>query len=170
MSWSEPTRRGLIALAGAGLVSGCLRPMLAADGDAASLRGRIALPEIDGRTGYYMTRRLADRLGKAESAEFRLEVDLTLSERDFAIAQDSSVTRRTVTAVGRWRLLPVDGGDPIITGQEVAESGYNESSALYATRVTARDIERRVTEAVADAIARTVLARARTVTDAAAAS
>jgi len=170
MSCSEPTRRGLVALIGAGLLSGCLRPMLAKTGASSDLRGRIALPEIAGRTGYHLTRRLEDRLGRPGTPDYRLTVGLELRRRGLAIAQDRAITRRTVTAVATWELTPRGADAPVLTGREIAESGYNETGSLYATETTARDIERRLAEEVAERIARTVLARADTVLAAAPAS
>ena len=168
MSWSEPTRRGLLALTLAGLAGGCLRPMLAEDGRARALTGRIELPAVAGRRGYHLSRRLAARLGTPTDPQFRLEVDLAFRSRGLAIAQDRAITRRTVTATARWRLLrPGRDGPPVLTGRERAESGYNETGSLYASQVTARDIERRLAEELAERIARTIQARADTVAAAA---
>ena len=167
MSWSDPTRRALLGLSLAGLAGGCFRPMLAERAPARALDGRIALPVMSGRTGYHLTRRLEDRLGTPRSPDYRLEVDLALRTRGLAIAQDRAITRRTVTATARWRLVRPGRDAPVLAGTELAESGYNETGALYATRVTARDIERRLAEEVAERIARTIQARAGTVAAAA---
>lgn len=162
MSWSEPGRRAVLALFLSGLAGGCFRPMLAEGTRARETSGRIALPAIDGRKGYYLTRRLRDRLGAPRAPDFRLGVDLALERRGLAISQDRAVTRRTVTATARWRLVRSDSGDPVLEGRERAQSGYNETGALYATRVTARAIERRLVEEIAERIARTIQARAET--------
>lgn len=167
MSWCDPTRRGLLAAGGALALSGCLRPMLAEDTTARALDGRISFPRIDGRQGYFLVRRLEDRLGTPARPDFALSVGLDLRTQGLAIAQDRSITRRTVTATARWQLLPRGAEAPVLTGQEIVESGYNESGDLYATEVAARDIERRVVEEIAERIARTIQAEAERVAAAA---
>lgn len=160
MSSFDPGRRALLAALGPLLAGGCLRPMLAEDGEAARLRGRIALPRIDGRIGYHLVRRLEARLGAPAEPDHRLEVALTTRDTGVAIAPDGSVTRRTVTAQARWRLLAKGGAAPVLSGREVARSGYNATTSLSASRVAARTVERRLAETIAEAISREILARA----------
>lgn len=160
MSWSEPPRRALLAALVALPAAGCFRPMLAERGEARALDGRIALPRIDGRQGYYLTRRLEDRLGRPGRPDYRLAVRLDFRTRGLAITRKSAITRRTVTATAEWRLIPDGADEPVLQGRELAESGYNETGALYATTVTARDVERRLAEELAERIARSIQARA----------
>jgi hypothetical protein len=152
----------LLALA-AGLVSGCFRPMLAEDSAASALRGKIVLPPIDGRLGYHLHQRLEDRLGTARDADYRLQVALTTRDTGLAIAQDNTVTRRTVTAVAVWTLRARGVGAPVLRGQEVVESGYNATASLYATRTVERDIEERLAQEIAERISRRIQAQAETV-------
>lgn len=160
MSWSDPTRRALLAGLPLLLASGCLRPMLAEDGPAAEIRGRIALPPIDGRIGYHLSRRLEERLGTPSDPQHSLAVQVATRDTGLAIEPDGSVTRRTVTATARWQLVPRGGGAPVLSGREVARSGYNATTSLYASRVAARTVERRLAEELAERISREILARA----------
>lgn len=154
MSWS---RRAILALSTIPL-SGCFRPMLAEDAPASKLRGRVALPEIGDRFGYHLTKSLEDRLGKPNDPVWRLAVVTELMERGLAVAQDNSVTRITLTASADWRLVR-DGKD-VLRDSVSAQSGYNATSSLFATRQTRRDIERRLARDLGERIARTVLAEA----------
>ena len=99
---SSSDRRTLLRGLGAGAallaLPGCLRPMLAEDSAATSLRGRIDLPPIDGRIGYHLYKRLEDRLGTPVRPDYRLDVNLTFRDRGLAISQDDAVTRITMTA------------------------------------------------------------------------
>ncbi|MEM9146234.1 MAG: LPS assembly lipoprotein LptE [Pseudomonadota bacterium] len=166
MSCSEPDRRGRRALLLAALampLAGCFRPMLAETEPATALRGRIALPPVDGRIGYHLTLRLEERLGQPQAPDHRLEVTVTTTDRGLAIAQDNSVTRRTVTATAQWRLIgPAEDGSrgPVLSGREVTRSGYNATTSLFASRVAARTVERRLAEDLAERISRDILARA----------
>lgn len=157
---SSCERRALLLAAPALLLAGCLRPMLAETGDAAALRGRIALPPIDGPVGYHLARRLEERLGTPSRSDHRLEIAVVTSDTGLAIAQDNSITRRTVTATATWRLWRDGAAEPVLANVEVARSGYNATTSLYASRVAARTTERRLAEDLAERIAREILARA----------
>ncbi|MEM6905426.1 MAG: LPS assembly lipoprotein LptE [Pseudomonadota bacterium] len=158
MSWFE--RRGVLAGLGAMALSGCFRPMLAEDSPAASMRGRVALPEIDGRLGYYLYQSLEDRLGAAQDPVWRLSVSVKTEERGLAIAQDNSVTRVSVTAVAEWALFEAGQSEAVLRDREVTQSGYNATASLFATRETRRDVERRLARDLGERISRAVLARA----------
>jgi hypothetical protein len=134
--------------------------MLAEGEPAAAVRGRIALPKIDGRLGYFLGKSLEDRLGRPEQPTYRLKVKTVLRDRDLAIAQDSSVTRKTLIARATWSLVPIGGGAPVIEDRIQVQSGYNATTSLFATRQTQLDIERRLARDIGERIARAVLARA----------
>lgn len=160
MSWSRRSVLGVAAGAAPLALAGCFRPMLASGTPAAGLRGRIALPPIDGRLGYHLTRRLEERLGRPAGPDLRLEVVLTTRDTGLAIAQDNTVTRRTVTATADWRLLGPGQAEPLIARRQSVRSGYNATTSLYASRVAERTVERRLAEDIAERIAREIFAEA----------
>ena len=144
----------------AGLLGGCLRPMLAADGPSAALIGRIRLPEFDDRFGFYLNAGLRDRLGRGGAGDFRLEVKTRIERGDLAISQDNAVTRISLTAIADWALYPAGGSEPVLTDRAVSQSGYNSTASLFATRAARLDIERRLARDLGERIARSLLARA----------
>ena len=155
--------RRLVLLGGAALLtSGCFRPMLASDGPASGLRGKVKLPAIDGRFGYFMVKSLEDRLGHEDQPTYRLDVETTITERGLAVAQDNSATRVTLVAEAQWVLWREGAGSdqPVLRDKAVTQSGYGATSSLYATRQTRRDIERRLARDLGERIARSLLARA----------
>ena len=177
MSWSDPrqvSRREALAHLGGqlllggllpGFLGGCFRPMLAEDGPSAGLIGRVRLPEFDDRFGFYLNASLRDRLGRAQTADFRLEVKTRIERGDLAITQDSAVTRISLTAIADWALYPAGGAEaaprePVLQGRAVSQSGYNSTASLFATRAAKLDIERRLARDLGERIARSLLARA----------
>ncbi len=163
MSWSD--RRKVLAHLGGvlllgGLGGGCFRPMLAEDSPSTALIGRIRLPEFDDRFGFYLNASLRDRLGRAQTADFRLEVKTRIERGDLAITQDSAVTRISLTAIADWALYPAGGSEPVLTDRAVSQSGYNSTASLFATRAARLDIERRLARDLGERIARSLLARA----------
>lgn len=161
MSWFD--RRAILGSGLAALslpLAGCFRPMLAETGAADDLRGRIALPEIDGRFGYHLYRSLEQRLGTPADPVWRLEIRTSLEEDDLAITPDSAITRKSLTAKADYRLLRIDGGAPVLADTVYSQSGYNSTASLYATRVVARDTEERLARDLGERIARRILAAA----------
>lgn len=159
---SSCSRRAVLLGMGPGLLvlPGCLRPMLAADGPAAVLRGRIELPRVDDRFSYYLEESLAARLGRAEAKEYRLDISRKVSEAGIAIARDNSATRITLLVEANWRLTRIADGAQMMSDTLTVQSGYNATTSLYATRQTRRDIERRLARDLGERIARAIMARA----------
>ena len=159
--WSSDRRKALSILLAAGLTqAACLRPMLAENRGAISLRHRIALPPVDDRFGYYLNRSLAERFGKPRQTDYRLDVNTTISERGIAITQDDSVTRVTLSVTATWSLWQEGAAEPVLADRVSAQSGYNAATSLFATRQTRRDIERRLARDIGERISRSILSRA----------
>ena len=163
MSWLD--RRRLLALTlmspAAVTLSACFQPMLAEGEISRNLRGRIALPSIDGRFGYFLSRSLEDRLGEAESVDWVLSVDPHISRQGLAVAQDNSVTRVTLFARADWQLRKRSTGAVVLSDQAFSQSGYNATTSLFATRQTEQDIERRLARDIGERIARRIYANAK---------
>jgi hypothetical protein len=157
-------RLGGTFLIGGALLSlplgGCFRPMLAEDSASSAMIGRVGLPEVSDRFGYYLNDSLRDRLGRPDSETFRLEVSTRIDRGNLAIAQDNAVTRISLTATADWALFPVGATEPLLTGRAVSQSGYNSTASLFATRAAKQDIERRLARDLGERIARSLLARA----------
>ena len=142
------------------VLAGCFRPMLAADGPSAKIRGQISLPGVDDRFGYFLDESLARWLGRADNGEYRLVVARSISEAGLAIAQDNSATRITLRVRARWQLIRSGDGAEVLADDVALQSGYNATTSLYATRQTRRDIERRLARDLGERIARAIQARA----------
>ena len=162
MSWSDRRQalRGLATTVLLAPLSACFRPMLAEQSTASKLRGRIALPQIDDRLGYHLYQSLESRLGKPGITDYALTVGIKTTSRGFAVAQDNSVTRISVTARANWALYADGVAEPILSNIAISESGYNSTDSLFATRQAELDIERRLANDLGERISRAILARA----------
>ena len=127
---------------------------------SAALIGRIRLPDFDDRFGFYLNASLRDRLGRAQTGEFRLGVKTRIERSGLAITQDNAVTRISLTAIADWSLYPAEGSEPVLQGRAVSQSGYNSTASLFATRAAKLDIERRLARDLGERIARSLLAQA----------
>ena len=139
-------------------VAGCFRPMLAEGEVSSSIRGRIAMPEIDGRFGYFLSKSLEDRLGETETADWVLSVTHNVTRRGLAVASDNSVTRITLFARADWQLRRRSNGSVVLSDQVTSQSGFNATTSLFATRQTEQDIERRLARDIGERIARRIYA------------
>ncbi len=156
-------RRVLAALGGLGgtfALAGCFRPMLAKDGRASTLLGRVELPPVDDRMGYYLHQSLRDRFGDTQVAEYRLEVSMRTETTGLGITQDDSITRIRLRAFANFRLFRTGEPRPVLTGAVTSESGYSSTSSLYATRRISETVERRLATDLGDRIARRIFAAA----------
>lgn len=146
---------------GGGLgLSGCFRPMLAEDSAAADIAGRIALPVVDGRFGYFLTKSLEERLGVPSDLKWTLTVSHQVRSSGLAVAQDNSVTRITLTATADWFLKDRSTGAVVLQDQTVSRSGYNATTSLFATRQAEQDVRRRLARDLGERIARRIQANA----------
>ena len=160
---SSFNRRALLGWAlcgGATAVSGCFRPMLAEGSSETRLRGKIALPKSDGRFEYHLSKSLKDRLGTPSSTEWSLEVTTKIGKQEFAVAQDNSVTRITLTATSNWTLRKRSTGEVLLNEVAFSQSGYSATTSLFATRQTELDLERRLARDIGERISRRIYANA----------
>lgn len=148
------------AIGATSLLAGCFRPMLAEVGRQAELRGRIAMPNIDGRFGYFLSRSLEDQLGETTQAEWVLEVSSNITRSGLAVAQDNSVTRITLQANANWVLRKRSTGAVVLSETATSQSGFNATTSLFATRQTERDVERRLARDIGERISRRIYAKA----------
>lgn len=165
MSLSDRRAFLSVLMMGTGLtMSGCFRPMLAAGGSASSLLGKVSLPAIDGRFGYFLSKSLEDRLGAPAETAWTLSVSHRIQRSDLAVSSDNSVTRITLTAIANWTLRQRSNGAVVLSDQVVVRSGYNATTSLFATRQAKQDIERRLARDIGERIARRIQANAEDLT------
>ena len=128
MSWSEPRRAVLAALA-AGLAA-CLAacgftPLYAPGSPAAGMGGRVEVAVVEGAPGFAMREELTSRLGPATAATHRLDVTLALEQTGVALTQQDVTTRYNVTGTAGYALVPLAGGPPVASGTVRAITGYS---------------------------------------------
>lgn len=158
MWWSDPRR---LVAAAALLLAGCgFEPLYAPSGPAAALTGTVDVGVIQGTPGFSMRERLVDRLGPAEAARWRLDVDLSFEKRGVAITEKDVTSRFDVTGIAIWSLTPLGTDAPGLQGEERATTGYSaptsDTSSAYAILSAQRDAEERLAVLLADRIARRV--------------
>lgn len=148
-------------LAALALVAACgFEPLYDPAGPAAGAAGKVDVGVIDGQPGFAMRDRLVARLGLASAATHRLDVNLAFEKSGVAITQKDVTSRFDVTGTAEWKLTPLAGDRPVLSGTETAVTGYSaptsETSSAFAILSAQRDAEERLAETLADRIAQRV--------------
>lgn len=143
------------------LLAACgFEPLYDPAGPAAGAAGRVDIGVIDGQPGFAMRDRLVARLGLAQGATHRLDVDLSFDKSGVAITEKDVTSRFDITGTADWKLTPLAGDRPVLSGTETAVTGYSaptsETSSAFAILSAQRSAEERLAETLADRIAQRV--------------
>ena len=155
-------------LAAAVALSSCgLRPLYGGGSSSpvASALRSIEVAPIAGQVGWLMHNKLTDRLGDppADSAAYRLEIELDDNITGFGIRGDRAVTRERRTLRARYRLVDLANGGVVLDATAGSDAGIDVVSSEYATVAAEQSAVERLSEVVADQIvARLGLFAART--------
>jgi len=160
-------RVALLIAASLALAACGLRPLYGGGSSssiAASLRS-IEVAPIAGQVGWLMHNKLSDRLGAtgADTAAYRLEVELDDNITGFGIRGDRAVTRERRTLRARYRLVDLRNGGVVLDATAGSDAGIDVVSSEYATVAAEQSAVERLSDVVADQIvARLGLFAART--------
>lgn len=171
MSWSDhpPLPRSscaataLLVLASVGL-SGCFAPMyLGGDANLGAQLRAISVDPVPDSLGHYLHDQLITNLnGTGDSAAPRYRLQLTSTER-VQTALIDIVTQRaqdaTVVTDITYKLIPIQGGAPLVSGTVTSAAVYDRSAQRFANIRGARDAEIRDAKTVADQITTQIAAQ-----------
>jgi LPS-assembly lipoprotein len=155
MSWCRPSRRTL--LAALPLLAACgFTPLYGEGTPAAGMAGRVDVAPILGGPGFAMREELTRRLGPASAPTHVLEVEFALDRVGVALTQENVTTRYNVVGIADYRLTPLAGGAPVLTGSLRAVTGYSapaeNTGSAFASRAAERDAGQRLAVDLADQI------------------
>lgn len=153
---SSDRRTLLLALAALG---GCgFAPVYAPGGPGAGLRGRIDVAAPADEEGWFLVRRLEQRLGTPEAATYGLIAELRLAQKSVGFLPDGSISRFTVDGQVDWKLTALSDGSVLLSGVERSFASYSATSTTVATIQAERDTRRRLMVQLADQIVARILA------------
>ncbi len=161
MSWSEPSRRGVLGLLAALPAAACGFAPLYGDGaPAAKMAGRVDVAPVeaglDSRPAFDMHEALTRRLGTAADPTYRLVVTLSLRTTGTALTQENVTTRFDVLGSADYKLVPLAGGPAVTSGTVRSVTGFNApdsvTSTAFAARAAELDARHRLAVALADQI------------------
>ncbi|MEM7642825.1 MAG: hypothetical protein AAF366_09880 [Pseudomonadota bacterium] len=154
-----PGRRAFLALLPALAACG-FTPVYGPQGDAGPLRGAILAAEPDTDITFAFVRQIEQRLGLPNQPRFGLSYTIRTAETGLAIDESNNVTRLNIEGRLAWALTPLDGEDPVLTGEELAFTAYSAGESPLAALESERDALRRLAIILADDVVARLLAEA----------
>lgn len=146
-------RRQLLALMGASAVIGCgFEPVYAPQGDALVLRGAVALATPKTEDDFDLNRQLEQRLGRADSALFGLDVKTRVRRDSLAIEGALDVTRYNLVGTADFALRDLGSGEIKSSGQVGTFTSYSASGSTVSTLRAEQDARQRLMIALADLV------------------
>ena len=150
--------RIVAALALPFLAGGCFQPLYgeaAHPGLVADMRA-IAVDPIPDRFGHYLVSDLITDLngtGSTPEPKYRLKVTLSqYSQTPTVESQINAADAATVTGTASYALTPAAGGAPILSGTASTSAVYDRTAQRFANLRAQRDIELRLSRALASEI------------------
>jgi len=161
----SPRRRSVIGAYVAVLllatnVSGCIRPLYApinaGTGDVAADLRTVAVDPIPDRLGHYLGNELVFALngtGSQVAPRYRLSIALRQSVMTPLIDTVSGhASAGNLVVNADYRLVPIEGGAPVLTGTATTLASYDRTSLRFANLRANRDAEIRAARTLAEVI------------------
>lgn len=156
--WSYNRRAMLL---GALATAGCgFTPSFGPGGAADGLRGALLVDEPDTRDAFLLTRRIEDRLGRADSPRYGLAVKLDMTEEPMALTRTNITTRFNIVGRAGWVLRDLADGTALAQDQASSFTGYSATGTTVATLAASRDARARLATILADQIVAQLMAAA----------
>ena len=134
-------------------LSACgFEPVYGTGGAGTVLQNRVLVDKPDDRAGFFMVRRLEERLGRASDPAFRLAIDLSVREESRAIDPEGDIRRFHLIATATYTLIEAGTGAEIQTDTISNFVGYSATGTSVATLAARRDAQERLITNLADEI------------------
>lgn len=144
-----------LSLAGALLLAGCLRPMLA------EAPFCLIMPEPEDRLQQQFTLAMGKLVRGGGGACYQLKYSLMQQKESVLIDRDGEIARSNLVQICKFRLLD-GGGREVLQDQIMAVAGFNNLDADYSTYVAQQGTQELLAKEMADKVyARLVSAVAR---------
>ena len=146
---------GAVALAGCGFT-----PAYGPKGGAAKLLGAVQPDAPTSRDHFAFTRRIAERLGPASVARYRLSYSIKTDIRAQAITQDNATTRYSLTGRASYDLRDAGSNAVYLSGEVASFTSWSASGTALATQAAEDDARERLMAMLADQIVTRLIASA----------
>lgn len=130
-----------------------LRPLYGTGEGAVSQAqlSRIAVSNVDERSGWLLRNAVVDRLGESSQAPlYRLDIVIDDDITRFGIRGDAAATRERRTLRARYQLVNLESGQTVLDATAGFDAGIDITSSEYATVAAEQTASERLAQEVAD--------------------
>lgn len=157
---SSLDRRSLLAALGALLaISGCgFTPVHAPGGAGAALSGAVEVDKPRDRESYELVKRLEERLGRAQSARYRLNYEIDVTRHDAGVTAAQEITRTRLAGTLRFGVTSAASGLELDKGEVTSFTSFSNLGSTVSTASVERDAYRRLMVILADMVVTRLIA------------
>ncbi|MCK4712378.1 MAG: hypothetical protein KAT26_05815 [Marinosulfonomonas sp.] len=134
------------------------QPAYGPAGSATGLRGSVEVDAPDTENGFNFVRRLEERLGQPQAAQYALSYTLELSQDDLAITQAQEITRYNVVGVVPYSVRNISTGVVVHSGTVDSFASYSATGTTVSTHTAKRSAYARLMIMLADQITNRLIA------------
>lgn len=134
-------------------VSACgFSPVYGPEGDAGVLQNNVQVVEPNEVDAYLMTRRLEERLGRATTPTYSLQLNVSTQRNALAVDGTNNINRFNLVGTARYSLVNQTTGQVVTSGSVNNFAGSSASGTTVATLAAERDARQRLMVLLADQI------------------
>lgn len=143
------------------MIAGCgFTPAYGPNGSATALRNAVLVDEPNTSNGFYLTRQLEHRLGRAATPTYGLSVAIDTSTEGVALTTDNETTRIEVLGEATYALRDLSSGEVLISGKVDSFTGYSTTGSTVSELTAERAAYERLMIILADQITLRLVAKA----------
>jgi LPS-assembly lipoprotein len=144
-------RRALLCLPLALAACG-FSPVYGPGGQAGGLQNNVEVSQPDDLDGYLVTRRLEERLGRAQTPTYRLALSVSTKRDSLAVNSESNINRYNLIGEADYQLVEQASGRVVTSGRVDNFTGSSATGTTVATLAAERDARERLMTLLADQI------------------
>ena len=144
--------RRLILLAPLALAACGFQPVYGPGGNGIALQNRVLVVKPDERYGYFLTREIEERLGRASAPAYGLALTITTKEEGLATDLEGNTRRFNLVGSVDYALRDLATGQIVTSGKVENFTGYSATGTTVATLAGEQDAQVRLMTILANQI------------------
>ena len=144
--------RRCMLLAPLALVACGFEPIYGPGGTGTALQNSVLVDAPDERFGYFLTREIEERLGRAATPTYGLAMTIATKEERLAIDAEGNTRRFNLIGTVDYALRDMATGQIATSGTVENFTGYSATGTTVATQAAEQDAQERLMVILADQI------------------
>ncbi|MGJ8626973.1 MAG: LPS assembly lipoprotein LptE [Sulfitobacter sp.] len=128
------------------------QPVYGPGGNGSALQNRVLVDKPEDRYGYFLTREIEERLGRAATPAYGLALNITTEEEGLATDLEGNTRRFDLIGTVDYALRDLATGQIVTSGKVENFTGYSATGTTVATLAGEQDAQVRLMTILADQI------------------